>query len=398
MSRNKGSLSTILAGVLVLIALLMGIGIAITVLSTIITLENMAANHVNTVGRAAATYSGLITQGNILISTKGPVTIIGEVTPSGFRVINLTSYEYASNGTGPELLLTNVGPIMLDPTQQTSNDAPQTPNQVSAYLYHWVAIVVNEPNYATPVANPYEPNAQNVPYTGAVINLTNGYYIISLGWPYTSGTFSNSYVTRAWPPIGPPGIPYIVGPLNNTNSYVLADYGYGHYACTYIYPDQCPPLPPGGSNFLYTGNDPTVAMSQGTIQITIPNGTQYYEPPTEIVIYILDANTAQFTNEYLIIINNNGKIIYYPFKPTVNYQIINTTITGGEFAKQLTPIQITIPAPTSNNYYIIMTIWEDNVQAPPWFTWHVINNQVKWPAWLNYQQTIITTPQQYNNP
>ncbi|WP_243670324.1 hypothetical protein [Vulcanisaeta sp. JCM 16161] len=68
--RSRGSLSTILAGILVLIALLMGIGIAIEVMSAVITLENLAVNHVNTVGRAAATYSGLIIQGDTLLSTK----------------------------------------------------------------------------------------------------------------------------------------------------------------------------------------------------------------------------------------------------------------------------------------------------------------------------------------
>ncbi len=42
--RSRGSLSTILAGILVLIALLMGIGIAVEVMSAVITLENLAAN------------------------------------------------------------------------------------------------------------------------------------------------------------------------------------------------------------------------------------------------------------------------------------------------------------------------------------------------------------------
>ncbi len=71
MRSRGGSLSTILAGgVLVLIALLMGIGIAVEVMSMIITLEGIAANHVNAVGKAAATYSGLVTQEGALISTK----------------------------------------------------------------------------------------------------------------------------------------------------------------------------------------------------------------------------------------------------------------------------------------------------------------------------------------
>ncbi len=48
--------------------------------------------------------------------------IIGAVTPSNFELINLTTYEYVNNNTEPELLLTNVGPVMLDPAQPVTNN------------------------------------------------------------------------------------------------------------------------------------------------------------------------------------------------------------------------------------------------------------------------------------
>jgi len=91
MTGSKGSLSTIVAGVLVLMALIIRILIGATALSMVTTLGSVTANHVKEVGVESAMYSGLITRGNELISTRGPVTIIGAVTPKGFTWINKTT-------------------------------------------------------------------------------------------------------------------------------------------------------------------------------------------------------------------------------------------------------------------------------------------------------------------
>ncbi|WP_243676040.1 hypothetical protein [Vulcanisaeta distributa] len=130
------------------------------------------------------------------------MTVIGAVTPSGFETVNLTTYEYVNNGTEPELLLTNVGPVMLDPTQPvTNNPAPPVTDPISYYLYHWVSAVV------TTGQN------QQSQYTGVIITLGNNYYLLH---------------------IDPPN--YIVGPLNSLNTYVTKDYGIGQWGgCQVLY-------------------------------------------------------------------------------------------------------------------------------------------------------------------
>jgi hypothetical protein len=79
MKTNAGSLSTIVAGVLVLITMVIGILIGVTALSMVTTLGSVTANHVKEVGVESAMYSGLIIQGNELLSTKGSITIIGAI-------------------------------------------------------------------------------------------------------------------------------------------------------------------------------------------------------------------------------------------------------------------------------------------------------------------------------
>jgi len=99
MKTNAGSLSTIVAGVLVLITMVIGILIGVTALSMVTTLGSVTANHVKEVGVESAMYSGLIIQGNELLSTKGSITIIGAITPEGFTWINKTTQLYMTNSS-----------------------------------------------------------------------------------------------------------------------------------------------------------------------------------------------------------------------------------------------------------------------------------------------------------
>jgi hypothetical protein len=62
MTGSKGSLSTIVAGVLVLMALIIRILIGATALSMVTTLGSVTANHVREVGVESAMYSGLVTR------------------------------------------------------------------------------------------------------------------------------------------------------------------------------------------------------------------------------------------------------------------------------------------------------------------------------------------------
>ncbi|MGC9152630.1 MAG: hypothetical protein ACP5GY_02720, partial [Vulcanisaeta sp.] len=193
---SRGSLSTILAGVLVLMALFMGIAMALEVISTGITLGQLTASHIRTVGEEAAKYSGLIVQGGTVVSTKGPITVIGAVTPSGFQWVNETTYTFTANTTEPELLLTNVGPVMLDPERQFVGNAGLADNGmniVSNYLNHWVEAVVVTGQETQQV------------FSGVIVMIGNELYLLHISKDNEQN--------------------YIVGPLMGSNTYVIHDYG-----------------------------------------------------------------------------------------------------------------------------------------------------------------------------
>jgi len=387
---SRGSLSTILAGVFVLMALIIGVFIGTTALSMVTTLGSITANHVREVGVESAMYSGLITQGNELISTRGPITIIGAVTPKGFTWVNETTQYYVANTTEPELLLTSVGPVLLDPVEMNINNPPgqDLAEQAAAYLYHWVAVGVNGLNF------PAYGATQG--YVGVIIELGGNYYLLSMGW----GGFPAITNMKQINPIGAIGVPFLIGPLNNTNSVILGDYGYGHAGCAYVYPLNCPPTPPGGSNDYFRGPIPTVTLNQGNIAITIPQGDQFTnlgphpDYPTEAVVYLFTQD-AQFY-EYLVVFNVSGVITYYPYKPQGNYQILPINVESNGALNE--PIMIDIPQLSTNDYYIILVVWANNSEFPAWFAWHIVNNTVNWPQWLSNQITNIIEPQQYNNP
>ncbi|WP_243678257.1 hypothetical protein [Vulcanisaeta distributa] len=218
-------------------------------------------------GRAAATYSGLITQGNTLVSTKGPVTIIGVVTPDGFKFTNETTYEYSGEGAGPELLLTNVGPVMLDPAQQSMVDAELSSNIIVNYLNHWVEAVI-----VTGQGN------EQV-FSGVIVMIGNEPYLL--------------HISRDNEPN------YIVGPLTGSNAYVLRDYGIGQYGCEALYSfppwnwfvnepqsnTTCPAPPPGPiTTLLYQGYWPEISIkpvntTAVSIEVTFTKGTKFSAKP-----------------------------------------------------------------------------------------------------------------------
>ena len=391
-----------------LMALIIGILIGATALSMMTTLGSVTANHVREVGVESAIYSGLVTQDNELISTRGPITIIGAVTPRGFTWINKTTQYYVTNTTEPELLLTSVGPVLLDPVEMNINNAPgqDLAEQAAAYLYQWVAVYTNGLGFSA-----YE---ITYAYVGVIIELGGNYYLLSMG---SEGAAPITNVKQVIP-LGAIGVPFLVGPLNNTNFVILGDYGYGHVGCAYVYPYNCPPTPPGGSNDYFSGSIPTVALNQGNIAITIPQGDQFTDLgphpdyPTEAVVYLLTQD-AQFY-EYLVVFsisgtvmycpnlwtcystNVNGAITYYPYKPQSNYQIVPISVESSGALSE--PVTINVPQPPTNNYYIILVVWANNSEFPAWFAWHIVNNTVNWPQWLSSQTTNIIEPQQYNNP
>lgn len=370
--RSRGSLSTILAGVLVLIALLMGIGIAVEVMSMIITLEGIAANHVNTVGEAAATYSGLVTQGGALISTKGPVTIIGAVAPSGFEVINSTTYEYVSKSTEPELLLTSVGPVILDPAQTDAGNPALGANPISYYLYHWVSAVITTGQ-----------NQQNQ-YPGVIITLGNNYYLLHID----------------------PN--YIVGPLNGLNTYITKDYGIGQWGCINIYGGigvngaytTCPAPPPGPiDTTVYNGYWPQVTINPINstaigISITFLNGTSFIRQPQYFTLYVLSQDSATWLNPtcngahltaqcafdmtwiqfpglqgntcYYVYNQYNKFFIWCTLPQPITYNIVmnmNQQVPGG--------------------YYLVMVITYPQGFPSQWFVWNITGTTQSYPTWLD---------------
>ncbi len=132
------------------------------------------------------------------------MTIIGVITPSGFELINETTYKYTSSAAGPELLLTNVGPVMLDPTQQSMSGAGQGINIINNYINHWVEAVI-----ATRQGNEQL-------FSGVIIMINDEPYLL--------------HISRD---NGPPN--YIVGPLTDGNTYIVRDYGIGQYGCEALY-------------------------------------------------------------------------------------------------------------------------------------------------------------------
>ena len=380
--RSSGSLSTILAGVLVLIALLMGIGIAVEVMSTVITLEGIAANHVNTVGRVAATYSGLITQGDTLISTKGPVTVIGVVTPSGFEAINLTTYEYVNNGTEPELLLTNVGPVMLDPTQPVTNNPALDANPISYYLYHWVSAVITT-----------RQNQQSQ-YSGVIITLGNNYYLLHID----------------------PN--YVIGPLNSLNTYITKDYGIGQWGCEALYGgigvggswSTCPVPPPGPiGTAVYSGYWPQIIINPINntaigISLIIPNGTSFIRQPQYFTLYVLSQgneawlnSACQGTHSITQIPNPNP-----PYNPLPAPNNCTFDMTWIQFPNQrgitcyshgwvwctlsqivTYNITMNINQQVPSKYYLVMVITYPQGYPSQWFVWNVTSTGQGYPVWLD---------------
>jgi hypothetical protein len=359
---GRGSLSTIVAGVLVLMAMVIGILIGATALSMITTLGSITANHVREVGVESAMYSGLVTQGNELISTRGPITIIGAVTPRGFTWINKTTQYYVANTTEPELLLTSVGPVLLDPTQTNTINWAAPANPLGNYLWHWVVAVVTT-------------NQGQNAYSGLVEPYGSSCYLVHIN----------------------PN--YLVGPLTSTNTYVTKDYGAGVYGCDAV--GGCPPTPPGGpvTTNNYAGYWPQVSVTSinsTTVDLTItfPQGTSFIRAPQYFSLYVLSQDNPIWLNPYCtgqhVISPNNCTFdmtwIQYP------YQQGSACYNGGWIWCTL-PSTVTyniimnMNAPVPNNYYLIMIIQYPTYFGIPAygdtaFAWNITGTSVQYPTWL----------------
>ncbi|MFB6470688.1 MAG: hypothetical protein TU36_005585 [Vulcanisaeta sp. AZ3] len=360
--KNKGSLSTIIAGILVLLTLTTGIIIGITTLSTITTLTNLASNHVKTVGEESALYSGLIIQGNKLTSTKGPITIISAINKEGtLTIINETTQTYTTNTTTPQLLLTNVGPILIDPTN-TLNQT-QTNNPINNYLWNWVTAVITTNN------------GQNQ-YTGIIITLANQYYLLHINPNYA------------------------IGPLTVTNTYITKDYGAGLWGCQATYGGlgvggawtTCP-APNYANTAVYKGPWPQITITpinNTTIKLTITllKGTSFIRTPKNFTLYILNQNKPQWINPtcqgpHLITkCTFDMTWIQYP------YQKGTACYNGGwiwcTLPENITyNITINMKTQTPQNYYLIMIIHYPPGFPNQWFTWNITNTKPNTPIWLD---------------
>jgi len=354
---GRGSLSTIVAGALVLITLITGLFIGVTVLSMVTTLGSITANHVREVGVESAIYSGLVTQGNELISTRGPVTIIGAVTPRGFTWINKTTQYYVANTTEPELLLTNVGPVLLDPTQTNTNNWAAPANPLGNYLWHWVVAVVTT-------------NQGQNAYSGLVEPYGSSCYLVHIN----------------------PN--YLVGPLTSTNTYVTNDYGAGVYGCDAV--GGCPPTPPGGpvTTNNYAGYWPQVSIIRvnGTtieLSITLLKGTSFIRAPQYFSLYVLSQDNPTWLNPYC-----TGQHVISPNNCTFDMTWIQYLYQQGDYCFNGGWIWCTLPnnvtynitmnmnAPVPSNYYLVMVI-----QYPPGFynidfAWNITGTNPNYPTWL----------------
>jgi hypothetical protein len=376
---SRGSLSTIVAGVLVLMALIIGILIGATALSMVTTLGSVTANHVREVGVESAMYSGLVTQGNELISTRGPITIIGAVTPRGFTWVNKTTQYYVANTTEPELLLTSVGPVLLDPTQTDTDNGATPANSLSNYLWHWV--------YASIVMDGGEGN-----YTGVVLPLGNNYYLLHM---------------PAW--AGEPT--YIIGPLTPYNTFIITDYGIGQFGCEALYShpwlwgvyeppslNTCP-APPGGptTTLDYVGYWPQLVINQVnntalSIQITFLRGTKLITRPKYLILYALSQGgwlNPQCAGPYEV-----GNCVF-DASPLMNY----TNYNNGLLNNVVYNLVMNFNTQAPQNYYLVLTISFGNnpkLDPPPqWFAWNVTNySTATYPTWLGNPGTpaSISTP------
>jgi hypothetical protein len=390
---SRGSLSTIVAGVLVLAALIIGVLISVTALSMITTLGSVTANHVREVGVESAMYSGLVTRGNELISTRGPITIIGAVTPRGFTWINKTMQYYVANTTEPELLLTSVGPVLLDPTQTDTNNWAAPANPLSNYLWHWVTAVVTT-------------SQGQGQYSGVVINIGSDYYLLHIN----------------------PN--YLVGPLTGDNAYVTQDYGAGAWGCQQMYWNHyyagssttCPSPPPGGpiTTTVYSGYWPRVSVARLNntaieLSITFLNGTSFIRAPQYFTLYVLSQDNPAWlsptcSGQHLITQVPNFNPPYNPLpapnKCTFDMAWIHYPYQQGTACYNNGWIWCTLPntitysiimnmnAPVPSKYYLVMVINYPPGNPSQWFTWNITGISTQYPTWLDTpgQPANVLTP------
>ncbi|WP_069808306.1 hypothetical protein [Vulcanisaeta thermophila] len=364
---SKGSLSTIMAGILVLMALGMALVMTLSLYSLILSLSQAAATHVQRTGEVESLYSGIVMSNGQLMSTKGPITIIAAITNRGLEWINETTTTYTPQDSNPVLLLTNAGPILIDPQTSNYNDY-----YLSNYLYHWVSITTL--NGTSPGGN----------YGGIILQAPSGtYYLLHID----------------------PN--YVVDPLTNGNFYVTKDYGAGAQACINYYNyatfnpyvpqgSSCPAPVPGPlsigwwplySSSFYYGYWPSITVTPVNstafiYTIDFYNGT--FHVPVEYVYFnvlSLSSTLPHWANIQCAAVLNNGSLVpltncQYPWKYTSN----NT-------------IKVVINHVPNGEYYLIMVIRFDlaSGQKTGWFIWDINGLKAQPPNWL----TISAPPTYY---
>lgn len=291
------------------------------------------------------------------------MTVIGAVTPGGFKAMNMTTYEYVNNGTEPELLLTNVGPVLLDPTQQSVSDARLVSggmNIISNYLNHWVEAVVVTGQGSEQL------------FSGVVVMINDEFYLL--------------HISRDNDPS------YIVGPLMGSNAYVIHDYGIGQYGCEALYSfpwkwfvneppsnTTCPAPPPGPvTTLLYQGYWPELSIilintTAIKIEVTFKEGTRFSAMPQYFTLSFLDQGSARWLSptcvgagEYRGCSFTMGAM-YSTLQQNLNYSIV---VNFGREAPR--------------NYYLIMTITYVDGLPNEWFVWNITNySVVNYPMWLD---------------
>ncbi len=289
--------------------------------------------------------------------------MIGAVTPNGFEAVNLTTYDYVNNGTEPELLLTNVGPVMLDPTQPVTNNPTPGTNPISYYLYHWVSAVI------TTGQN------QQSQYPGVIITLGNNYYLLHID----------------------PN--YIVGPLNSLNTYITKDYGIGQWGCQALYGGMgvggswttCPAPPPGPiSTAVYSGYWPQVEINPINntaigIDITFPKGTGFIRQPQYFTLYVLSQDSAAWLSPTCqgthIVTQCTFDMTWIQYPNQQGIACYNHGWTWCTLPQPVTySIVINMNQELPNRYYLIMVITYPQGYPSQWFIWNITGTTQNYPV------------------
>jgi len=246
-----GSLSTILAGFLILAALLSVLMIIAGSMNFLLNLNHDLSRYMVSIGDTEARYAGLIMRGYLVESTRGPVTFVGLVLPNGdYLAINITGYSLSLGSGG--LLLTDAGPILVDPVAESSPNSYLLPN-------HWVRL-------STVSSGWY--GLGWYWFDGVILNLTGNYFLLSPPGSYSSSIWGGSiqwsgYFKKFT----------LLGPISVGTSHVDVDHGLGYFGCYNTPMLYCPPPPSGVSTPIpqepFSGNMSITVVNSTTVMLII---------------------------------------------------------------------------------------------------------------------------------